>query len=66
VTITSIRKRLDRLGGGDKPPFIAWRYPDETPEQARSRWCSEHPDEDPASRLLFVTWGAAGDGADLG
>jgi hypothetical protein len=25
-------------------------------ELARVRWCSEHPDEDPATELTFITW----------
>jgi hypothetical protein len=44
--------RLLRLDRRDKQPPMAWLNPGETPELARVRWCSEHPDEDPATTDL--------------
>ena len=54
----SLARRLLRLARGsrDKHPPRAWLNPGETTELARVRWCSEHPDEDPATELTFITW----------
>ena len=51
-----LARRLLRLDRRDKHPSLAWLNPGETTELARVRWCSEHPDEDPATELMFITW----------
>ena len=53
----SIASRLDKLEAtSDEHPSIAWLNVGETPEQARARWLADHPAEDPATELMFVTW----------
>jgi hypothetical protein len=45
-----LARRILRLARGrDKQPPVAWLNPGETTERARVRWCSEHPDKDPAT-----------------
>jgi hypothetical protein len=51
-----LARRLLRLDRRDKHPPLAWLNTDETTELVRARWCSEHPAEDPATELMFITW----------
>jgi hypothetical protein len=54
----SVKARLEQLETqhGKKYPPIVWIDHDETNEQGRARWIAEHPDKDPATKLMFVSW----------
>jgi hypothetical protein len=51
-----LARRLLRLDRSDKHPPMAWLNPGETTEQARARWLADHPAEDLATELMFITW----------
>jgi hypothetical protein len=55
----SIKARLEKLETAQhssKHPPAVFFLPPETTEQARARWLAQHPDKDPATELLFVTF----------
>jgi hypothetical protein len=39
--------------------IVMWRHRTETDEQAKARWCAEHPGEDPDrtdTRVIIIGW----------
>jgi hypothetical protein len=61
-----LERRIVRLleTTGGKHPSIAWLNVGETMEQARARWLADHPAEDSATELMFITWRAPAGAAD--